>query len=355
MMREALNVFNFWGAGNMGDDLMLAGFLDALDQFGVSYNGRFSSLCSYNVASQNLRFPMINWIDSATSPSWRLALARTEMVIGLGDTPFQLTSGDWSLKHLEEVCKCIPTETETVFINIGAEQECLSKAKDFAAILHHVNRCSTRDSFSHSVLRKISPDSNTQLSVGGDLANISLESISRQLSSNGKFKLGVILGYDTLSSADLSAIKEAIKTMRDPVAFITGDYRDGPGFEFQLFKSWTKHWLSPLRRKLILRRPDYGLCTLLDLVQPVAECETVLSSRFHGLLAAAWLGCRVAALGRSSKVVALAKECNIPCIEPPFDSQRVQALIKDASVVARTRLKQFKEESLNGILACKFW
>jgi hypothetical protein len=298
---------------------------------------------------------MINWIDSATSPNWRLALARTELAVGLGDTPFQLTSGDWSLNHLEEVCKYIPKGAETVFINIGAEQECLSNAASFAAILRNVGRCSARDSFSHSVLRKLSSDSNTQLFVGSDLANISLESISSQLSSNGKFKLGIIVGYDTLSSTDLSAIKDATKTIRDPVLFITGDCRDGPGFEFHLFKSWTKPWFSPLRRKLLLRRPEYGRCTLLDLVQPLAECETVLSSRFHGLLAAAWLGCRVAALGRSSKVVALAKECNIPCIEPPFDSQKVQEVIKSASVVDRTRLKQFKEKSLEGILACKFW
>ena len=355
MMPQALNVFNFWGAGNMGDDLMLAGFLQALDHFGVSYKGRFSSLCSHNVASQTTRFPKINWIDSSTSPNWRLALARTELVVGLGDTPFQLTSGDWSLKHLEEVCKCIPAGAETVFINIGAEQECLSRAADFAAVLHNVGRCSTRDSFSHSVLRKVSRNSNTQLSVGGDLANISLENISRQLSSNGKFKLAVIVGYDTLSTADLSAIKDAIIATSGPVSFITGDCRDGPGFEFELFKSWTKPFFSPLRRKLQLRRPDYGLCTLLELVQPVAECEVVLSSRLHGLLTAAWLGCRVAALGRSSKVVALAKECNIPCIEPPLDSGRIRDLIKNASVVDRARLKQCREESLDGILACKFW
>jgi polysaccharide pyruvyl transferase WcaK-like protein len=355
MMRRALNVFNFWGAGNMGDDLMLAGFLQALDQLGVSYKGRLSSLCSHNVASQTIRFPKVNWIDSSTSQGWRVALAHTELVVGLGDTPFQLTSGDWSLKHLEEVCKCIPAGAETVFINIGAEQECLSRAKEFAAILHYVSRCSTRDSFSHSVLRKVSGNSNTQLSVGGDLANISHESISRKMSSNGKYKLGIIVGYDTLSTADLSAIKEAINATGGPVAFITGDCRDGPGFEFELFNSWTKPFLSPLRRKLQLRRPDYALCTLLELVQPVAECEVVLSSRLHGLLAAAWLGCRVAALGRSSKVVALAKECNIPCIEPPFDSERIREVIKNASVVDRIRLKQFKEESLDGILACKFW
>jgi hypothetical protein len=179
--------------------------------------------------------------------------------------------------------------------------------------------------------------------------------MSREAKISGEFKLGVIIGYDTLSKRDLASIKDALNTLRHPVAFITGDCRDGPGFEYQLFKSWTKHWFSPLRGKLVLRRPDYDRCALLDLVKPVTECETILSSRFHGILTAAWFGCKVAALGRGTKVTALAKECDIPCVEPPFDAEKIRETIKNACPVDRNRLREIKEMSLSGVLKCKFW
>src|SRR5271157_1377573 len=104
-MWSALNVFRFWGAGNIGDDLMLRGFLTGLERFGVQYEGRLSSLCAHDIVSQRLRFPGIRWLDSKSSGQWRAELAKAAMLIGTGDTPFQVTSGNGSLNHLSDVLR----------------------------------------------------------------------------------------------------------------------------------------------------------------------------------------------------------------------------------------------------------
>jgi hypothetical protein len=275
--------------------------------------------------------------------------------VGIGDTPFQLTCGEWFLAHLRKAFALIRPGAEVIFVNVGAEKEIVLKAGEFAGILRQIRRCSTRDVLSHSILRGLSEQMSTELSIGGDLANISLAELVKSTNSDRKFPIGLILGYDTLSKEDIAAVRSFLEQTRGPIAFITGDCRDGAGFEYELFRLWTKNWLSGFRKRLILRRPNYRSGSLAELVQPVAECELLLSSRFHGLLAGAWFGCRVAALARSSKVVALAEELGIPYLTPPFRAYDIQRLVTDAACVPRVQLEQQRRRAFDGVMACKCW
>jgi hypothetical protein len=355
MPRQSLIAFDFWGAGNMGDDLMMAGFLEGLDHCGVRPKGLLWSLSAFDIASQRKRFPGIEWFSSKDRASLDRLLASTELLLGVGDTPFQITCGDWFLRHLEHVFRNKRAGTEAIFINVGAEEEVLPRAGEFAAILRQLSRCSTRDAFSHSVLHRLDAERSTLLLPGGDLAHISLERLSGTIAVERKFPLGVVLGIDTLSGNDLDAIRGYLGTAHAPVAFITGDLRDGPGFESHLFKTWTGRWFSRLRRQLTLRHRDYRSCSLEELVLPLAECETILSSRLHGILAAAWLGCRVAAIGRSSKVVAFAEQLGVPCAKPPLTEDALKDLVPEAVVVPRRLLEAARDEAYQGLTACKFW
>jgi hypothetical protein len=51
---------HFFGAGNIGDDLMIAGFLDALN----SCQRDFTLSCAipFDTGSQGIRFPEVNWL-----------------------------------------------------------------------------------------------------------------------------------------------------------------------------------------------------------------------------------------------------------------------------------------------------
>jgi polysaccharide pyruvyl transferase WcaK-like protein len=354
MIGNALIIFDFWGAGNMGDDLMVDGFLCGLQQLQPAGLGSITCLCGCDVASQRRRFPQITWIETKDESAFQLAMDRANTIIGFGGTPFQLTSGDWLLQHITRVFNRIKPEKNVVFINVGAETEISPKADEFAAILRRINHCSARDAFSHHILTGLGAKGASEIHIGGDLANISLSQLVKLVAPEKKYSLGIVLGYDTLSIHDLDMVRKFLKgrQSKSRTAFITGDSRDGAGFEYHLYKSWTHRWFSILRRKLSLERPDYAVCRMEDFVRPFAECETVISSRYHGLLTAAWCGCKVAAIGRSSKVVALAKALGVPVVVPPIKPLDLQTLEKAAAYVSSERLEKFQKAALAGVSAC---
>lgn len=353
-MSEAVIAFDFWGAGNFGDDLMMDGFLRAIKHFGFDYEGRLVSFISSGLESQRIRFPHVKWVGADEEMQHKY-LTSANIILGVGDTPFQFTCGDWFLRRLQRIVRTIAGDAQLVFINVGAEEEALKAADGFRDVLRRVSRCSTRDALSLSVLNRLNGCVDERVCKGGDLASISLRAIAADVCPNRRFPLGVILGSDTLSERDLCAAKTFLGGLAGPIAFITGDSRDASGFEYQLFRSWTKQLFSPMRKKLVLMRPRYDRCDLKDLIRPVAECEVVLSSRFHGILTAAWMGRRVAAIGRSSKVTALAEQLCIPCVQPPLDASSIRVAVENATVVNRELLEAHREMALQGVLACKFW
>src|ERR1700761_6297644 len=93
--------FDFYGSGNIGDDLMLAGFLQGLSQVGSAWpalHGR----SRFPLGTQQTRFPEITWVDTAAAA--RKPADPEACWAGVGDTPFQLTSGPWFLEYsLEEL------------------------------------------------------------------------------------------------------------------------------------------------------------------------------------------------------------------------------------------------------------
>ena len=354
MVGNILIIFDFWGAGNMGDDLMLDGFLRGLQQLQPVGLRTITCLCGYDIASQRLRFPQIKWIETRNDSAFQFALDQADTIIGFGGTPFQLTSGDWFLRHMVRVFSRIKPETKVVFINVGAETEISPRTDEFAAILRRINYCSARDAFSHGILTGLGVKDASEIYIGGDLANISLPHLVKLVTPEKKYSLGIVLGFDTLSSEDLEMTKRFLndRHSKTRTAFITGDSRDGIGFEYHLYKSWTHRWFSILRRKLSLERPDYAVCRIEDFVRPFAECETIISSRYHGLLAAAWCGCKVAAIGRSSKVTALARSLGVPVICPPIKSIDLQSLEKIAVNVSSDCLETFQKAALTGLSIC---
>jgi polysaccharide pyruvyl transferase WcaK-like protein len=354
MLGNVLIIFDFWGAGNMGDDLMVDGFLRGLQQLQPAGLKTVTCLCGYDIASQQRRFPQINWIETKDDAAFQLALDQAKTIIGFGGTPFQLTSGDWLLRHIIRIFSQIKREKNVIFINVGAETEIFPRADEFAAILRRINHCSARDAFSHRILTDLGVKGASEIHIGGDLANISLPHLVKLVSPEKKYSLGIVLGFDTLSNEDLDMTKRFLKGRQSKTrtAFITGDSRDGIGFEYHLYKSWTRHWFSILKRKLSLERPDYTVCSMEDLVRPFAQCETIISSRYHGLLTAAWFGCKVAAIGRSSKVVALAAALGVPVVVPPIKPGDLNRLEKTAVWVAPERLEELRKAALAGISAC---
>lgn len=339
--------FVFFGAGNIGDDLMVAGFVQALSILNPELPTKLYSKTRHNVASQRIRFPEISWTHTEDKKVYNPV--EIECWAGVGDTPFQLTSGDWSLQILLSDLAVIPKFKNRVLVNIGAETEIQPRARDFARVANAFQRISTRDENSTRILVDLLGVPSSRVFTGSDLANISLPGILENRTINKEFDLGLIIAGDTLSKKDIKEVGEFIANRTDPVAFIAGETRLEPSFERGIFAKLTRFPWSRVRGKAILQVPSYEQGSLYDLVHPICICETVISSRYHGLLTAAWAGCKVAAIGRGSKVSALAQLLGVPYCELPVTREKLEFLAKEASTVAQDVLIEFREKALAGV------
>lgn len=339
--------FVFFGAGNIGDDLMIAGFTQGLAQLKEKEQPKLYSSTDHNVTSQQTRFPQISW--SHTEEKKIYDPTQIECWAGVGDTPFQLTSGTWSLDILLSNLEEIKKFQQRVLVGIGAETEIKPRAEDFALIANSFDRIYTRDQHSTQLLEEYLKVKSDRIFTGSDLANISLPNLLENQTIEKKFKLGLIIAGDTLSKRDIKEIGKFIATQTETLAFVAGETRMANYGERYIFRKLTRFPWSKVRGKATLKVPDYYNGSLYELIQPIVECETILSTRYHGLLTAAWAGCKVAAIARASKVKALAEVLRVPYCELPVTSEKLEFLQKEASTVSIDLLNSLKDKALQGI------
>ena len=113
---------HFFGSGNLGDDLMLAGFLEAARP---AFLARATLTCCipHERACQRRRFPEIEWLpyDEVTRAA---CIRRADVWLGLGDTPFQAIGGHtWFLDHLcQEAAWCRSTRVPMYYLGVGVNE-----------------------------------------------------------------------------------------------------------------------------------------------------------------------------------------------------------------------------------------
>src|SRR5262245_29373744 len=115
--------FDFYGAGNVGDDLMLEGFLKVF-----SVNSWLPLTCSLSadrIGAQKRRFSQIRWV-SFSSEERKSALACFGDWLGVGGTPFQASSGQWLLRKMASDFESSEHHRKW-FIGVGCEEEVLKE------------------------------------------------------------------------------------------------------------------------------------------------------------------------------------------------------------------------------------
>jgi hypothetical protein len=357
--------FTFYGVGNIGDDLVLDGFVHEFKRSEVIEG--FSS----NPKSQLRRFPRIAWYSNS-DPRKHEVLAKASAWIGIGDTPFQLTSGHWFVNELRVSLSAARwAGIATAMLSVGAEREAMSERELFRPLLRLVDVVWTRDEASSDILLALGIKPG-RINTGADLAHLTLSRVHCEVDER-PYDLG--LGYYSESSAhdDIAALASFVRRLLKEsrlVCYISNEFRQG--YE-TLFYTKLLSFLHKQPGKLRwLRRqayvcaetregtvpifvPEYHAGSVADFVVPYARCKVVLSSRYHGILAAAWAGCRVGILGgRSSKLDALALQFGIPIIRPPYSQGALAELADNALSVPRARLATEAakaEESVRGLEA----
>lgn len=341
---------SYHGAGNIGDDLSLAGFLAALTILGVPDTVSLAGLAYRDLQSQVQRFPRIAWreVPRSTPDEMRLRPNELDAWVCAGSTLFQLTCGAYQLEYLLQALPVIKQFRATCLVCVGAEAEIAPRRAEWAAVARAFKRISVRDAASRRVLIDMLGIPPEQVFEASDLAHISLASTAASATAPS-YEVGVIIAGDTLSREELLAVKKFTERRSDKVAFLANDVRDIPLHECCIYRELAGHRWSRMRRRSVLLTPPYADGDLAALVQPIASCRTVISSRYHGLLAAAWLGRRVAAINRSSKVSVLSSDMGLPACDRPLTVEKLEKLCETAVIVSRERLLLERERALLGV------
>jgi len=352
-MVDNLLGFDFYGSGNIGDDLMLDGFLGVIGGLDgmrlrciIPDSGRIATLAR--------RFPAVEWTS--------IKAKRYRRWVGVGDTPIQCTSGRWSLNRLRTSLLANNFDI-AIMVGVGVEGEAVELAAEFAPLLRKVACIGTRDEYSADMLIRHFGCSKHQVVRGEDLAHLSpaLHTLygSRPLSCR-KYSLGaVICGGDGLPQSSLLQFRRWLaKDVSGSVAIVANEVRPLRYREIDLHRRWTNrafwNWAPHIRADLLT--PDYWRAgSVGSLIEHFSDVQCVLSSRYHGVLTAAWLGCRVAAIARGSKVATLARDLGIPFVGPQFRVCDLDRVHDEAHVVEAKTLNAFADRARASVEQIAHW
>lgn len=331
--------FDFYGAGNIGDDLMLQGFLDVFA--GVSDTSLSCSLPTEWASSQRKRFNRINWLSLSAEERKRV-IPDFEQWLGVGGTPFQATHGPWLLNRITVDFDAAP-RTKKFMIGVGCETEVLRERALAERIVTMTDSIWTRDEASRKVLVEDLGANPDKVSLGGDLANIALKKIFPvcEVSKKSQETVGIVYFSTPDETDNRAAIKKFVDNMPsdNKPTFIANDVRK-KGFERSTFKDIFGGWRWFKGSNPGFYSPDYKTEKVEGLVSHFRNFDVIMACRYHALLTAAWAGCRVVALDRSSKIRFLAAELGIPLVPAPFTEEGLQEGFQRARQVPRQLLEE---------------
>lgn len=341
---------HFFGSGNIGDDFMLAGFLDVAR----ATLGAIELTCCtpFDRDCQRLRLPDVRWLpyDAATRDE---AIAACDAWIGVGDSPFQSEVGSWFLDHLvEEVDRCRHHQKPMLYFGVGVNDYGAMAFAKTRSIIEAADHIWTRDDQSATLLARVVPSS--RITVSTDLANVFFARRSRQSLEAGT--LGFLLNFEDASAFEASALVGVMDRVAMKQRWLVQEVRRLDGSEWDLLARLPEAH----RTRLEIRAPDYVSGSLSDLVECWGIPEVVVTSRYHGALLAAWAGARVVVIERNAKLTGLVQQLGLtsitdlrqpePLIEAialarPTDTgqlARLASAVEDAARALATQLASYK-------------
>ena len=322
---------HFFGAGNIGDDLMMAGFLTQVEQ----YPAKMSLTCAipHPLASQQIRFPQVQW-SAYNKPERERCIRECDVWLGLGDTPFQIDLGPWLLDHLvEEMELCKRHEKPMYFLGVGVNDVPAVHTRQAHDILDYATHVWTRDAMSAELLGNVA--GGNKVTTGADLAHLWLrKQVKRSLESK---VLGYILNFEQAGMFSSEALAQLLKILPQwEHRWLVQEVRKLPGSERMLYEQLPQG----LSRQLVLQVPNYEQASLEQLLTCGGNPQVLVSSRYHALLAGAWRGCKVVPVLRSDKLQGLCLQIGVRGLTRFGDGAEIAEAIAQAQVVSDARLNQ---------------
>lgn len=288
---------HFFGSGNLGDDLMLAGFLEGIKSLDLT----LSCCIPHPIDCIAKRFPTIRW-KTYTQKNRSDSIEQCDLWLGLGGSPFQSNVSDWFITHLEsEYNFCKLYRKPMAFIGIGSQDPGSFTHPILKKVVESASAIWTRDKLTYDSLNQNFPIAKCYLA--SDLAHIYLK--VHRLSPIKSQQLSVAFNFDYQEWPNLSRNISALAELRpSEQLWLVQESRPLPGSEQWLYdllpqiskKSWKVHKL------------DNPELPLIKTISSWPSSEWLLSSRFHTTLVSAWAGTKTVVLNTNAKLLSAALE-----------------------------------------------
>lgn len=330
---------HFYGAGNLGDDFMLAGFLAGL----CRHAPEMTCTCSvpFDLVPLRGRFPEIEWLPyDATSRSH--AIAACDAWLGLGGSPFQSAQSRWFIDHLlDEAQLCAQAGKRMYFLGVGVQTASELAVPDVAQLCRQASALWTRDAISAERLHKLLPTGSVE--AAADLAHVFFRATPPPPAQPGRVTL--VANFDYAGWPGQAACLRAIATLRvREHVWLAQESRELPGAERAL------HAALPAedRARWRLVCPDALEPVGAPLPQVLARwpsSEWLVTARYHAALAGAWAGSKIVIIGINEKLRGAAAELDVPLIAPDADEPTVLRAFAAARPVSPARLQALAEST----------
>jgi polysaccharide pyruvyl transferase WcaK-like protein len=312
---------HFYGAGNLGDDFMLAGFLRALRT--LRPDARLTANIPFPLAAVRARTSEVDW------QPYELALRQRNIQscdawLGLGGSPFQSALSRWFIDHLvadAEICRA--TGKPMYFLGVGVQGGHELDVPEVRQLCGQAAAIWTRDSASAAQLRQL-PEIGP-VAAAADLAHIFFQQTPPPRAQAGRVTLVPNFDYGVWTGRD--ACLRAVNQL-DPAAcvWLAQESRELPGAEITLHAALPE----PECSKWQLVSPDVAGAPLAEVLDRWPSGEWLITSRFHAAIAGAWAGSKVVVIGINEKLRSIARDLDAPLIEPDADEPTVLQALRSA-------------------------
>jgi polysaccharide pyruvyl transferase WcaK-like protein len=313
---------HFFGSGNFGDDLMLAGFLRSLGA--VRDSLRLTCCTPFDRASQQMRFPEIEWLEY--TPGLREEMISScDCWLGLGDTPFQTDVGRWFLEHLgHELVLCRRFGKPMFFLGVGLNNPEALDDPVSRDLLRYSSHIWARDELSAEKFSDICRSG--KVTSGADLAHSYLAGTILGPCESGV--VGYVLNFEDASKFSPPALATWVKAQnRRRHRWLFQEVRRLMGSETDLFDQLAPEIVS----RFDSRYPDYGKDTLQSYLERWGVPEYLVTSRYHSAIVGCWLGCRVVTIERNLKIAGCARQLKLSILPALTDAGQLQQSIERSS------------------------
>lgn len=313
---------HFYGAGNLGDDFMLAGFLAAMRTLAPA--ATFTSCVPFPLEPLRRRFPAIDWrpYDDAARQA---CIAACDVWLGLGGSPFQSGQSRWFIDHLaDEAAQCDTAGKPRYFLGIGVQTTTELTVRGVPELCAGAKGIWTRDAASAERLRGHA--GNCPVAAAADLAHVFFQDTPPPPAAPGRTTLVANFDFDRWpgQSAALEAVDGLGPRQR---VWLAQESRELPGAERALFAALPA--AEQARWQLV--SPEEPGAPLPDVLRRWPSGEWLLTARYHAALAGGWAGSRVVVIATNEKLRAAARDLGAPTISPGAARLEVSAALAAAT------------------------